>query len=97
MTFVCKTETLGSLYIHVPLISNKSSKSEGQVVHELKFKDPLRSTCQVSSERRVLDLELEVIGSIHTEGNILSLEFFLFLSSNASDTNNSITANFVCL
>ena len=43
------------------LILTKSSKSKNQVVHEQKFKDPLSSTCQVSSERRVLDLELEVM------------------------------------
>ena len=49
------------------------------MVHELKFKDFLSSTCQVSVERRVVDLESEVmrgLGSIATGGNILSLEFF---------------------
>ena len=44
------------------------------MVHEQNFKDLLSSTCQVSVERIVLDLELEV-GSIPTEGNILSLQF----------------------
>ena len=70
MTFACKTETLSSL-----LISLKSSKSKYQVVHEQK----LRSTCQVSVERIVLDLESEAMrgpGSIPTGGNILSLDFF---------------------
>ena len=44
-------------------------------------KDLLSSTCQVSVERVVLDLESEAMrgpGSIPTEGNILSLEFFCF-------------------
>ena len=43
------------------------------------FKDLLSSTCQVSVERIVLDLESEVMkgpGSIFTGGNILSLDFF---------------------
>ena len=47
--------------------------------HEQKFKDLLSSTCQVSVERIVLDLESEVVrdpGSIPTGGNILSLNFF---------------------
>ena len=44
------------------------------MVHEQNFKDLLSSTCQVSVERIVLDLELEV-GSIPTEGNISSLQF----------------------
>ena len=49
------------------------------MVHEQKFKDLLSSTCQVSVERIVLDLESEVMrvpGSIPTGGNILSLDFF---------------------
>ena len=50
------------------------------MVHEQKFKDPLISTDQVSSERRVLDLESDVPGSILTRGDILSLEFFCFLA-----------------
>ena len=61
LTFACKTETLGSLYSHALLISLKSSKSKYQVVHEQQFKDVLSSTCQVSVERIVLDLESEVI------------------------------------
>ena len=43
--------------------------SKNQVVHEQKFKDLLTSTCQVSPEMRVLDLESEVMigpGSIST-------------------------------
>ena len=42
------------------------------------FKDPSSSTCQVSSERRVSDLESEVQCSILTGGNILLLDFFGF-------------------
>ena len=79
LTFACKTETLGSLYIHALLIPLKSSKSKYQVVHEQKFKVLLSSTCQVSVEKIVLDLESEVMrgpGSILTGGNILSLDFF---------------------
>ena len=60
LAFACKTETLGSLYNHALSIQTKSSKSKNQVVHEQKFKDLLSSTCQVSSERGVLDLESEV-------------------------------------
>ena len=52
----CKTETLGSLYSHALLIP---LKSKYQVVHLKKFKDLLSSTCQVSGERIVLDLEWE--------------------------------------
>ena len=42
------------------------------MVHEQKFKNLLSSTCQVSVERMVLDLESEVMrgpGSITTGGN----------------------------
>ena len=78
MAFAFNTETLNSLYIHALLILTKSSKSINQVVHEQRFKDPLSSTCQVSSERRVIDLESEVKDSMLTGGNILSLEFFVF-------------------
>ena len=60
LTFACKTETLGSLYSHALLILTRSSKSKHQVVHEQKFKDLLSSTCQVSVERNMLDLESEV-------------------------------------
>ena len=48
-------------------------------MHQQKFKEPLSSTCQVSVERIVLDLESEVMrgrGSNPTGGNILSLDFF---------------------
>ena len=79
LAFACKTETLGSLYSHALLIPLKSSKSKYQVVHEQRFKDLLSSTCQVSVERIVLDLESEVmrdLGSIPIGGNILSLDFF---------------------
>ena len=49
------------------------------MVHEQKFKDLLSSTCQVSVESIVLDLESEVMrgpGSIPTGGNIVSLDIF---------------------
>ena len=58
--FACKTETLGSLYSHALLIPTKSYKSKNQMEHEEKFKDPLKSTCQISSGRRVLDLESDI-------------------------------------
>ena len=51
------------------------------MVHEQKFKDHLSSTCQVSVERIVLDLESVVMrgpSSIPTGGNILSLEFVCY-------------------
>ena len=87
MAFACKTETLGFLYSHIVLILTKSSKCKNQMVHEQKFKDPLGSTCLTNSERRVLDLESEVmrgLGSISTRGNILSPHFF-FSRSKTSD------------
>ena len=65
------------------------------MVHEQKFKDLLSSTCQVSVERRVLDLESEVMrgpDSIPTGGNIFSPDFFSH--SKASDAN---IVNFVYL
>ena len=63
-------------------------------MHEQKFKDLLGSTYQMSSERRVLDLELDVPGSIVNGGNISLLEF-LFSHSKASHANIGIIANFV--
>ena len=78
LTFACKTETLGSLYSHALLILLKSLKSKYQVVKEQKFNDLLSSTCPVSVESMVFDLESEVRrgpGSIPTGGNILSLNF----------------------
>ena len=78
LAFACKTETVSSLYSHALLILAKSSKSKHQVVHEQKFKDLLSSTCQISVERSMLDLESEVWWfNIHW-GNILLLEFFVF-------------------
>ena len=76
LAFACKTETLSSLYSHALLILTKSSKSKHQVVHEQKFKDLLSSTCQVSGERSMLDLESEVQWFNTHWGNILLLEFF---------------------
>ena len=49
------------------------------MVDEQKFKDFLSSTCQVSVESIVLDLESEIMkgpGSIPTGNNILSQDFF---------------------
>ena len=97
MTFASKTETLVSLYSHALLILTESSESKYQVVHEQKFKELLSSTCQVSPERRVLDLEPEVMigpGSILTGGNIFYW-IILFSHSKASDDNIGIIANFV--
>ena len=88
-------ETLGSSYSHGLLNPTKSSKLKNQVVHEQKFKDPLSSKCQVSSERRVLDLESEVPGSVITVGNILSLDFFLFSCVKPFDGNIGIITNVV--
>ena len=79
--FASKTETVDSLYNHALFILTKSSKSKNQVMHEHKFKDLLRSTCLTSSERRVLDLESEImrgLGFIPAGGNILSIGFFCF-------------------
>ena len=58
--FIFKSETLGSLYSHALLILTYTSESKNQEVHEQKFKDPLSRTCQISPERRELDLESEV-------------------------------------
>ena len=49
------------------------------MVRGQKFKDLLSSTCQVSVERRVFDLESEVMRGYEFyshRGNILSLVFF---------------------
>ena len=63
------------------------------MVLEQKFKDPLSSTCQVSPERIVLDLESEVMrgpDSIPTGGNIFH---WIFVShSKASSANIGIIA-----
>ena len=66
------------------------------MVHEKKFKALLSSTCQVSVEKIVLDLESEVMrgpGSTPTGVNILSLDFIS--CSKASGANIGIIANFV--
>ena len=60
LAFARKTEILSSLHSYALLILTKSSKPKQQVVHEQKFKDLLSSTCQVSVERNMLDLESEV-------------------------------------
>ena len=62
-----------SLYSHALLILDQVK----WCMNRRQFKDPLKSICQVSSERRVLDLQLEVPGLIFTGGNILLLEFFV--------------------
>ena len=97
LTFASKTETLGSFYSHAVLILTESFKSKNQVVHEQKFKDLLSSTCQVSPERIVLDLESEVMrgpSSIPTRGNIFQ-RMFLFSRGKSSDANIGIIAKFV--
>ena len=80
LTFACNTETLGSLYSHALLILTESSKSKNQVVHKQKFKDLLSSTCLVSPERIMLDLQSEVLRgpvSIPTDCSIFHC-FFCF-------------------
>ena len=67
------------------------------MVHKQKFKDLLSSTCQVSLERIVLDLESEIMrgqGFISTGDNIFHW-IFLFSCSKASNANICIIANFV--
>ena len=96
LAFACKNETLGFLYSHPLLILTKSSKYKNQVGYEQKFKDLQSSTCLTSSERRVLDLESEVPGSIPTWGSIWLLNF-LFFHSKAPDANTGIIASVVCL
>ena len=81
-------------YSHALFIPLKSSKSKYEVVHEQKFKDLLSSTCQISVERRVLDLESEAMrgrGSFPTRGNILSLNFFLFSCIKDENANIGIS------
>ena len=79
LAFACKTETLSSLYSHALLILTESSKSKHQVVHEQKFKDLLSSTCQVSVERSMLDLEDQrSSGSILTGVTFCYWNFFVF-------------------
>ena len=63
LAFACKSETSGSLRSRDLLVLTKSSKSKNQVVHEQNFKELLSSTWQISSERRVLDVESVVQGS----------------------------------
>ena len=66
-------------------------------MHHLVFELSLTSKCQLSPERRMLDLESDVMswpGSIPT-GGIFFTGFFLFSSSKLSDANISIIANFV--
>ena len=66
------------------------------MVHEQKFKDFLSSTCQVSVERIVLDLESEAMrgpGSIPTGGNILSLDIFLFSRSKNENATIGISVH----
>ena len=64
------------------------------MVHEQKFKDLLSSTCQVSVERRVLDLEsgaMRGLGSIPTGSSILSVDFFLFSCNKDENANIGIS------
>ena len=54
----------------------------------------LQANAKDNLQRRVLDLESEVLGSILTGGNISSLELLLSRSKD-SDANTGIVANFV--
>ena len=67
------------------MILLKSSKSKYQVVHEQKFKDHLNSTCQVSVERIVLDLESEAAWVLLPQG--VTFCHCIFSHSKASDVN----------
>ena len=66
------------------------------MVHEQKFKDPLSSALQISSERRVLDLESDVQGSILT-GRDGGGGVTFGVCRVKTDANIGIIANVVCL
>ena len=66
------------LFGHALLISTISSESKNQQKKQ-KFKHILRSTYQMSSERSVLDLKSEVWGFNTQWGNMLLLEYFVFM------------------
>ena len=63
-------------------------------MHKQKFEDHLSSTCQMSSEGRLLDLESEIQGFNTHWGNILLVDFF-YSYSKASGANIGIIANFI--
>ena len=65
------------------------------MVHEQKFTDHLSSTCQVSVERIVLDLESEAAWVLFPPG--VTSCYWIFLCSKASDANIANIANFVNL
>ena len=94
MASVYKTGILyfSCLYIQALLILTNSSTSKNQVVHEQKFKDPLSSAFQISSERRVLDLESDVPSPILT-GRGVTFGFCIV----KTDAKIGIIANVVCL
>ena len=82
--------TFGSLYSHGQLILTKSSKSKNQVVHKQELKDLISSMCITSSERRLLDLESEVM-----EAQVLfllraTIYHWIFLFSRSKDKNANI-------
>ena len=87
-----KTETLGSLYSNALLILTYTSKSKNQMVHEQKFKDPLNSTCQISPERIVLDLESGVRGLCSIP---LGVTFFKIYNRNLHNIANSDRIRFM--
>ena len=98
------TETLGSLYCQALLILTKSSKSKNQAAPQQKFKELLRSTCQNSSERIVLDLELELRRfHLHLGTYLLVLDItetastYLFAQASLSTKNGSEIATFCLL
>ena len=65
-------------------------------MHEQKSKNLSSSKCQISPERRVLDLESEVQGFNTHSGNVLLLNFlFLFSFTKASDAITGIIVNYV--
>ena len=96
LSFVCKTETLGSLYSHALLIPTKYPSPEIKwcINRSLKIfqaaNDKLvqKGECWTWNQRLIRGP-----GSILTGSNILLLEF-LFSRSKASDDNIAIIANF---
>ena len=78
------------------MIPTKSSKSKNQVMYKQKFKDPLSSTCKISLERRVLDLESQAQVQSLMEVPFCHWIYMITLSK-ASDSNIGIIAIVMCL
>ena len=66
-------------------------------MHKQKFKDPLSSTCQISSDKSVFDLESEAWIQSSLGVTFCHWIFFLFSRSKGSNANIGIIANVVCL